>query len=90
MSLLNIHAHEGSISDFEVQGFRLRRVAFFAGTKKVTKEMPLMESKTHQWIACRGDFPTRHPGSVGKRRASMHAALRVFGLSELFAASKNR
>jgi hypothetical protein len=24
----------------EVQGFRLRRVTFFAGTKKVTKEMP--------------------------------------------------
>src|SRR5688572_24948911 len=26
---------------FQVQGFRLRRVTFFAGTKKVTKEMPL-------------------------------------------------
>jgi hypothetical protein len=30
---------------FEVQGFRLRRVTFFAGTKKITKEMPLESPK---------------------------------------------
>ena len=34
-----------SLPCFKVQGFRLRRVTFFVGTKKVTKEMPVGSQK---------------------------------------------
>ena len=65
----------------------LRRVTFFAGPKKVTKERPFLDTANPGFRCC-GDFPTRRPGSVGKQRTSMCAApwvwrhLRDVGLVE--------
>jgi hypothetical protein len=64
----------------EVQGFRPCGPGNFSllAQRKVTKrKCPWGSQKRNGELRQRGDFPTRHPGSVGKRRTSMCAALRV-------------
>jgi hypothetical protein len=46
----------GSSDWIAVHGFRLWRVTFFAGTKKVTKEMPSWKSRARRWLDGAGIF----------------------------------
>ena len=50
------------------------------GSKKVTRERPFPDQSSRGAVQQRGDFSTRHPGSIGKRRTSMCGALRVYDL----------
>lgn len=51
---------------------------FLAGPTKSNQKKPPSPTKLNDRQRPRRDFPTRRPGSVGKRRPSMAAALRVF------------
>jgi hypothetical protein len=52
--------------------------------KKVTKEKRFPEKGKPKVSLLRGFSDSPFHGSVGKRRASMHAALRVWGMTSLF------
>ena len=50
------------------------------------REGPFPTNQSGKWVVAR-DFPTRHPGSIGKRRPSMAAALRVYGVARIAGSS---
>jgi hypothetical protein len=55
---------------FEEQGFRLPAGTFFAGTKNVTKEMPLEVQGAPVDRASRGFFDS--PSWLGRKTAHIH------------------